>query len=146
MDITANSYAEISFGGNKTPTAIPAPGTFEKATVSNAVFQIAMYNFIFSDYRLIYQGNEKLFMANLLALVSHEDNISEREIRLTIFKNGSPVSEHFGKVLSPGNFISKAVSFSAEVSLTSGDYLEAMVSNGSGLEQVTVSDLKLTVK
>ena len=142
-DISANNYAEVSFSGNSMVTS--ASGAFKKAMVENAAFQITMFGFSFSDHKLIYEGPDKNFMANILALVCHADSLEEREIRITVFKNGIPINENYGKVNSTGNSLYKAVSFSFETSLSTGDYLEVMVCNPSGTEGIIVKNSKLTI-
>jgi hypothetical protein len=145
IDITSNSFAELSFGGNQMATVTGLAGSYKKVAVGSPAFQMQMFGFAFSDNKLIYQGANRTFKTSLLALVTHNGEALEREIRITVYRNANPVSEAFGKVSSAGNSIYKAASFSGSIDLVNGDALEVMVCNASGTEAIIVKDLKFTL-
>ena len=144
-DITMNSFAEVSFSGNQAATPVAVKGAFVKAVVQNAACQTSLYNFVFADNRLTYQGADGNFNAFVLALAAHDGQTITRELRLSIYKNGIAIGQAYGKVSSSGTILFKPVNFSAVLALTKGDYLEAMVSNGDGTEGILVSNLKLSL-
>jgi hypothetical protein len=143
IQITANRYAQISFMGNQSLT--DTTGGYHKIGIGIPAFHIQLFGFSFSGNKLTYQGENKTCKASTLTLLCHEGTEVEREIRISIYKNGSPVNENFGKVSSTGSNIFKAVSFDCEIDLSSGDEIEAMISNSNGIEKITVKDFKLTI-
>ncbi|HXA02022.1 MAG TPA: hypothetical protein VNW99_08540 [Cytophagaceae bacterium] len=143
VDITANKYAQVSFMGNQDLT--DAGEEYKRIAIGSPAFQIQLFGFSFSGNKLIYQGENKTCRAFLLALVCHEGDQVERELRVSIFKNGVPATESFGKVISTGSNVFKAVSFETEISLSSGDEIEAVIYNSNGMEKVRVKDFKLAI-
>src|SRR4051812_12580418 len=113
IDITANKYAQVSFMGNQGLT--DAGEGYKRIAIGSPAFQIQLFGFAFSGNKLIYQAENKTCRAFLLALICHEGDQVERELRISIFKNGVPASESFGKVSSAGSNVFKAVSFETEI-------------------------------
>jgi len=144
-DITMNNFAEVSFSVNQVVTPITAQGAFVKIVTGNAAYQMSLFNFVFADNRLTYQGADGSFNAFVLTLAAHDGQAIARELRLTIYKNGIALGQAYGKVSSLGTALFKPVNFSTVLALTKGDYLEAMVSNGDGTEGILVSNLKLSL-
>src|SRR6185437_15948812 len=101
-DITMNSFAEVSFSGNQTVTPVAAQGAFAKIITGNAGYQMSLFNFVFADNRLTYQGADGNFNAFVLALAAHDGQTIARELRLTIYKNGIAIGQAYGKVSSSG--------------------------------------------
>jgi len=143
-DIMKNYFAEFSFSSNQETTKINGAGTYERINAGTAGYLINMLGFSFSDNKLTYLGDSVKFNCSLLALISMGSS-EEREIRITIYKNGLPIRNGYGKILVAGNSSNKAVSFSTELDLDKGDTIEARIANAGGTEEITVINQKFSI-
>ena len=143
----ANNFAQVSFVGNTALTPIPTAGTFSKIVVTGAGVNTNALNFTYTDGKLAYQGANGNFNLSVRVYFKHDGQTTNRELRLTVYKNGVAIDSNYNKIPNDGVGYTN-LSFGSVVALNTNDYVEVMVSNGDTTDNVIVNrmSIQLTLK
>ena len=147
INIMANNFAQVSFVGNTALTPIPTAGTFSKIVVTGAGVNTNALNFTYTDGKLAYQGANGNFNLSVRVYFKHDGQTTNRELRLTVYKNGVAIDSNYNKIPNDGVGYTN-LSFGSVVALNTNDYVEVMVSNGDTTDNVIVNrmSIQLTLK
>ena len=147
INIMANNFAQVTFIGNTALTPIPAAGTFSKMVVTGAAMNTNALNFTYTDGKLAYQGANGNFNLSVRVYFKHDGQSANRELRLTVYKNGAAIDSNYSKIPNDG-VVYTNLSFGSIVALNTSDYLEVMVSDGDTTDNVIVNrmSIQLTLK
>ncbi len=143
INIMVNNFAQVSFAGNTALTPIPAAGTFSKIVVTGAGVNTNVLNFTYAaDGKLSYQGANGNFNLSIRVYFKHDGQTGNRELRLTIYKNGTAIDSNYSKIPNDGVGYTN-LSFGSVVALNTDDYIEVMVSNGDTTDNVIVNRMSI---
>ncbi len=143
INIMANNFAQVSFVGNTALTPIPTAGTFSKIVVTGAGVNTNALNFTYTtDGKLTYLGANGNFNLSVRVYFKHDGQTTNRELRLTVYKNGAAIDSNYSKIPNDG-VVYTNLSFGSTVALNTNDYLEVMVSNGDTIDNVIINRMSI---
>jgi hypothetical protein len=139
----SNAIASYSMTGNATATVIAVAGTFVKVagtTVAGALnqkFTTAVTN------RAVYTG---AFTADFrIAVNASMTSGNNQTLRMRVAKNGVTLSDSNVLFRTTGSGEASAIPTQSLVTLAPTDYLEVFVTNDTAANDITVSDLNVTI-
>lgn len=134
-------FAQYYMTGNATatPVSVGVPAKILGSTTENPINQ----RFSHTDNRATYVGvGSRDFKVDIIAALSAGNN---NVLRLYVAKNGTAITQVYGEGTSNAGGRAEGIMTAGIVELSTGDYVEAFVSNESGSSDITGINLNLLI-